>query len=118
VRYIVLAILNTPIVLLALLNIVTRFKMGKVSKRRFRRQIFMWVLILTVLLCSFPLYNYLNNRPMLDSTDLSAFDIVQTTAIIGLMYVLNNMRQKAEETERRLRDLHQELSIKLSSKNE
>lgn len=113
-RYLVLVLLNTPIVLLALLNIVTRYKMRKIAARRFHRQLLLWLVILTVLISSFPLYNYLHGRELLDSTDLSAFDIVETTVIIGMFYILNNMRQKSEETERRLRDLHQELSIKLS----
>lgn len=113
-RYIILVLLNTPIILLAFLNILTRYKMDKMSKQRFRRQLFLWAFILIVLVCSFPFYNRLHNRPLLDSTDLSTFDIVQTTVIIGLVYILNNIRQKTEETERRLRDLHQELSIKLS----
>jgi uncharacterized membrane protein YhaH (DUF805 family) len=113
-RYVILVLLNTPVILLAFLNILTRYKMDKMPKQRFRRQLFLWALILIVLVCSFPFYNKLHNRPLLDSTDLSAFDIIQTTVIIGLVYILNTIRQKLEETERRLRDLHQELSIKLS----
>lgn len=113
-RYIILVLLNTPVILLALLNIITKYKIGKMSQRRFRRQLLLWLLILTVLVSSFPFYNYFMGRPLLDSTDLSAFDIVQTTVLIGLFYTLNNVRQKADETERRLRDLHRELSINLS----
>ena len=113
-RYIVLVLLNLPIILLALLNIVTQYKMKRVLKGRFIKQLALWITILVVLIGSFPLYNSIIGRPALDSTDLSAFDIVQTTVIVFLFSIINNQRRKTEQIERRLRDLHQELSIKLS----
>lgn len=102
--------------MLALLNILTQYKMKKIPKRRYRRQLFLWLLILTVLICSFPFYNYLVGKPPLDSAELSLFDIVQTTAIIILFYETNSLRQKTERNEKTIRDLHQELSINLSTK--
>lgn len=77
----------------------------------------LWLLILIVLVGSFPVYNYLSGRPPLDSHELSLFDIVQTTAIVFLFYIANSQRQKMEWNERILRDLHQELSIRLSKKD-
>jgi|GEM_PF-145933 len=116
-RYIVLVLLNLPVILLALANFITRYKLAKIDKARFRRQIIMWLVILVVLVGSFPTYNILSGRAMLDSHELSLFDIVQTAAIILLFYIVNNQRQKAEQNERYIRDLHQELSITLSSRN-
>ena len=101
--------------MLALVNIITQYKLRRVSPSRFRHQIILWLIVLVVLLGSFPLYNYLVGRPPLDSTELSSFDVIQTTAIVFLFYTLHNQRQKSEQTERRLRDLHQALSIKLST---
>jgi len=68
------------------------------------------------LVCSFPIYNLLSGKPLLDSSELSLFDIVQTTAIILIFYVVNRQRQRIEQNEKIIRDLHQELSIKLSQK--
>jgi len=70
-------------------------------------------------MCSFPFYNHLIGNPLLDSAELSLFDIVQTTAIVMLFYGANSQRQKIDKAEKTIRDLHQELSIKLSvGKNE
>ena len=113
-RYGILVLLNLPVILFALINLVTRHKVGKINKTKFRKQILLWLITLIVLVSSFPVYNLLSGRPLLDSQELSAFDIVQTTAIIALVYIVNNQRQKSEQTERYLRDFHQELSIKLS----
>lgn len=114
-RYLILLLLNIPIISIALLNLVTRYKLKKITKRRFKIQMILWVILLIVLIFSFPLYNYLTGNSILDSSELSLFDIIQTTAIIFLIFVINNMRQKAEWNEKTIRDLHQELSIRLSS---
>ena len=113
-RYLLLIILNSPVILLAITNLFTRYKLGRISKQRFRMQMFLWLVVLIVLIGSFPVYNILSSKPTLASSGLSMFDIIQTTAIILLFYVANTQRQKIEWTERTLRDLHQELSIKLS----
>lgn len=116
-RYIILILLNVPIIMLALVNIVTDYKLKKISVNRFRNQIFLWILILIVVIGSFPVYNILVGRPPLDSSELSLFDIVQTTIIIFLLYAINSQRQRIEQNEQRLKKLHQEISIRLSEKN-
>jgi hypothetical protein len=103
-----------PVILLALINIVTQYKIRRISGRRLRYQLILWVAILVVLIGSFPVYNLLVGRPPLDSAELSSFDITQTTVVIALIYTANSQRQKIEKTDRMLRDLHQELSIKLA----
>lgn len=114
-RYLILALLNVPIILAALINIITQYKLRKVSVTRFRHQLIIWMIIMVVLIGSFPLYNISIGHPPLDSSELSLFDILQTTAIILLFYIANNQRQRIDQNERRLRDLHQELSIRLSN---
>ena len=67
-----------------------------------------------VIIGSFPIYNLLNGKYLLDSSELSLFDIAEITAIIYMIYTINTMRIKSDAQEKRLRDLHQELSIRLS----
>lgn len=115
-RYLLLIALNTPLVLLAFVNMFTQYKMKKISSQRFFRQLFLWAVILLVIVGSFPAYNLSAGRDIFESRDLSTFDIVQTTVIVFLIYILFNQRRKVEASERRLQDLHQELSIKLSER--
>ena len=109
-RYVILILLILPIILLALVNIVTQYKLNKITKRRFRWQLAMWLFILVVLVFSFPTFNYINGNPILYSGSLSLFDIVPE---LKLEF---NEPEKIENIEKTLRDLHQELSIKLSKK--
>ena len=115
-RFVVLVLLNLPIILLALLNVITQLKMRRIGKERFRNQLITWLVILVILVTSFPVYNLLVGRPILDAHSLSTFDMVEITMIILLIYIINHLRQKIERTEHLLRELHRKLSIKLSDK--
>lgn len=115
-RYVILVLLNLPIVFLAYLNIVTSYKLGKTDRSRLRQTLLLWTIILIALIGSFPIYNVLTDKPLLDSGELTLFDIVQTTAIIYLIYIINHQRQKIELSNSRFKELVQELSIKLSEK--
>lgn len=114
-RYLILLFLTAPIIILAFINLLVNFKMRKISRQRFYQQFVVWFIISTILICSYPVYNLMNGRSLLDASSLSAFDIVQTTAIIYLFYVVNDHRRKIERAEKAFRDLHQELSIKIGS---
>ena len=116
-RYALLILLNLPIVILAFLNLITKFKMNKINKRKFYQQITFWSLLYILLISSFPVYNLLNGRLAFESGELTLFDIFQTTAIIYLLYTIINQRQKLDLLETRVRYLHQELSIKLRNKD-
>jgi len=113
-RYILLVALNMPIIILGLFNIITQYKLKRVNKDRLTHQISLWSIILIILIGSFPAYNLLMGKAVFDSSELSLFDIFQTTAIIVIIYIINRQRQKIEQNEKTIRDLHQEVSIKLS----
>jgi len=116
-RYLILVFLNLPIIILAFINIFTQYKMKKITYGRFWQQFIIWQLILIVLLSSFPIYNLIMGAALFDSSKLSGLDIVQTTAIIYLVYIVNDHRRKIERSENIVRELHQELSILLSNKD-
>ena len=113
-RYLILVIINLPIVFLAFLNIITQYKMKRIDKERFIRQTLLWLIISLVLILAFPIYNLANGRAIFSSVELSFFDIAEITSIVFLFYTVNNQIRKLNNTERRLRDLHQEMSITLS----
>lgn len=113
-RYLILVIINLPIVFLAFLNIITQYKMKRIDKERFIRQTLLWLIISLVLILAFPIYNLANGRAIFSSVELSFFDIAEITSIVFLFYTVNNQIRKLNNIERRLRDLHQEMSIILS----
>jgi hypothetical protein len=99
------------------MNIVTNYKMKRINRSRFKHQILLWATILVLLLSSYPAYNLIIGKSLFSSEDLSALDIIQTTVIVVLFYIMNSQRQKIDATEKTLRLLHSTLSIRLSEKD-
>ena len=116
-RYVILMLLNLPFVILAVTGIITRFKMKRITRRRAAIQLLMWCSLLLGLIIAHPIYNWLFANNFTETDSLSLFDVVQITAIIFLLYTLNGVSNRLEQTEKRLNDLHQELSIRLSTRN-
>lgn len=113
-RYLILVLLCLPIAILAFVDILTRYKLKKISKSRFIKQTFSWMIIAILIIGAFPVYNLIMGNSIFFSEGLSFFDIVQNAAIIYMVYSLNAQRRKAEQNEKTIRELHQELSIILS----
>ena len=113
-RYFLLLLFTLPFIIAAIINLVTQYKLNKINKLRFIVWVLIWASILLGLIFVEPIYNWLFTHNLTVSEPLSLFDVVQITAIVILFYIVNRIRQKVEVLERRLRDLHQEISIKLS----
>jgi len=113
-RYLLLLLLNLPFILIAILGAVTRYKLKQLSKKRFTVQIILWLLILTGLALSEFTYNWLFTHNMTQTEPLSLFDVIQITAIVIVFFIANRSRAKIENLEKRVQDLHQEISIRLS----
>lgn len=115
-RYLLLFLLNLPFIFAAILDIVTQFKLRKLSRRRFVFRLSLWLTILAGLALAQPIYVWLFDNKLTDTEPLSLFDVVQITAIVIVFYIANRARTKTEILERQLKFLHQELSINRSTK--
>lgn len=113
-RYLLLLLLNMPFIIFGIVGAVTQYKLGRSSRRRLLGTIGVWAAILVALLVAQPLYEFLYSNELTQTEPLSLFDVMQITAIVVVFYIANRTRNKLESTERRLNDLHQELSIELS----
>ena len=113
-RYIILIILNTPLVFAALINAVVSYKLGHLGKRRFVLKFLFWASVLIGLIFTETIYSYLYNEGLTRTEPLSLFDVLQITGIIYVFYLVNRLYVKVDLLERRTQELHQELSIRLS----
>lgn len=117
-RYLLLFLLNLPFVLAGVLSAITTYKVNRTPKKRFVTQIIIWTLLLIGLITAEPFYNWLFSNNLTQTEPLSLFDVAQITAIIVVFYIANRSRLRIDALEKRVYDLHQELSIKLSSNKE
>lgn len=115
-RYLILVILNLPLVFAAIANAVISFKLNHISKRRLILKVGFWIVVLLALVSTKTIYTYLYNEGLTETEPLSLFDVFQITGIIYVFFLVNRLYVKVDVLERRVQDLHQELSIKLSKK--
>jgi len=115
-RYLLLLLLNLPFIIIAISGLVVKLKLKKISNKRFTVYVCFWLLILVGLVLAKPIYEYLFANNLTETEPLSLFDVVQLTAIVSILFSVARLRSKLELTERRLNDLHQEISIQLSKK--
>jgi len=116
-RYLILVLLNTPLVIAALLSALVDYKMGKYPKKKLIGQIIIWLVIFTGIASTKLIYDFLFSNSLTHTEPLSLFDVMQITGIILVLFIANRSRIKLEALERRVQDLHQELSIRLSKDN-
>jgi hypothetical protein len=97
-----------------MMSALVGYKTKKLSRKKLAAQTLLWLVILLGLILAKPLYEFLFSNKLTDTEPLSLFDVIQITAIIFLMYSAYRARLKVENLNRKLQDLHQELSILLS----
>lgn len=114
-RYLLLLLLNIPFIALSMLSALTRYKLHKSTARRLVAQIIIWLTVFIGLASAESIYIWLFQHNLTQTEPLSLFDVIQITAIVIVFYIANRSHTKVEALEKRVQDLHQELSIKLSN---
>lgn len=113
-RYLILFLVNLPFILMAILGAFTQYKLHRSTRQKMIARISLWLIVAVALALAQPIYDWLFSHNLTQTEPLSLFDVVQITAIVVVFYVANRTRAKVEVLEKRVQDLHQELSIKIS----
>jgi len=116
-RYLILFFLTAPFIFAALLNALINYKLHRISLKKYTAQTISWLLILTGIAVADPIYRFLFSNNLTQTEPLSLFDVIQITGIVAVLFMANRSRTKLDALERRVQDLHQELSIQLSKKD-
>jgi hypothetical protein len=113
-RYVILIILNAPLIIFGIINSVVGYKLGHMTRKRFILGMMFWTILFVGLICVKPIYSFLFSNNLTQTEPLSLFDVMQITGIIFTLLIANRAYGKVDLLERRVNDLHQELSIRLS----
>lgn len=114
-RYFLLLLFNLPFILAGIISAVTQYKLNRSTKKRMFFQVLLWGLLFIGLALAQPIYEGLFARGLTQTESLSLFDVVQITLIIFLLYVVSRMHLQIEVLDDQFKELHQRLSIKLST---
>lgn len=115
-KYTLLFMLNIPFVIFGYIKAIVMHKSGDVRRIGFLFRIVFWSLILIGLVFAKDIYSYLNSNNLTDSAPLSLADVVLTTGVSFLLFLSMRLYSKVDSLEKKLTDLHEKLSIKLSDK--
>ena len=115
-RYLILVLLNLPLIVVAIANTIISYKMNHISVRRLIIKVSFWLIVLLGLIFTDSIYLFLYDQGLTRTEPLSLFDVLQITAIIYIFFLVNRLYVKFDVMEKRMQDLHQETSIKLSQK--
>jgi len=115
-RYLLLFLINLPFIFIAILGAVTQYKLRRSTRQKMIMRLSLWIVVAIGLALAQPIYTWLFSNNLTQSEPLSLFDVVQITSIVIVFYISNQTRTKVEVLEKKVQDLHQELSIKFSAK--
>jgi hypothetical protein len=90
--------------------------MKHISLRRFIFKFTFWIAVLLSLLLAETIYNFLYQEGLTQTEPLSLFDVLQITGVIYVFYLVNRLYVRVDILERKVQDLHQEISIRLVNK--
>ena len=116
-RYFILVLLNLPLIIAGMISAVVAYKMKRTSRRRFILRMVLWTSILIGLVFAEPIYKFLFSNNLTATEPLSLFDVMQITGIIFTFFFASQAYGRVDLLERKVQDLHQELSIRLAAEN-
>ena len=115
-KYTLLVLLNTPFVLYGILKALESYKRHIVSQAGLVIRVGFWLTVLAALVFAQLAYDFLANHNLTNSPPLSLADVVLVTGLNFSLFLCMRLYSKVESLERRVSDLHEKLSIKLSRK--
>lgn len=116
-RFVILALINLPIVIIGITGAIVNFKTRRTSKRRYRVEVFAWVVVGACLVMVEPIYSLLLANNLTASDSMSIFDIVLLTLVLlcGLFIIKAN--EKISLLNSKLSRIHEHIAIKEAKHN-
>jgi len=116
-KYVVLIVLNAPIAIYALLNVVLAYKLKKMRIVPTVLRVLFWGLILLGIFFVKPVSDFLASKGLTNSPPLSIFDVLLVTGVNMCFILIGRAYSRIAELESKFTQLHEKLSIKLSKDN-
>lgn len=115
-KYTLLLLLNVPFVLFGIIRAFVMHHEGLLQRLGLGIRLAFWIIILFGLIFTEEIYNFLFKNNLTDTNPLSLADVVLVTGILFCFSLCLRAYAKADALERRLSDLHEELSVLNSKK--
>jgi hypothetical protein len=115
-KYVLLVLINSPLIILAVLMAVTGYKTGRSTRRRCGVVVTFWLMVGIGMFFVEPAYDSLVRANLTDSPPMSVFDIILLTGIIFLMLLIVQLYERLTTLSRKVSKMHEGIAIIEESK--
>lgn len=116
-KYQLLILLNMPFVIFGLLKTYSLHASGSLSRLAYGIRMVFWLVVGTGILFTQQIYSFLVHRSLTDSLPPTLLDVTELTGLVLCITLCLRLYTKLDVAEKRLSDMHERLSIELSTKN-
>lgn len=112
-KYLLLVLINTPIVLVGIVRAITRYKTkpARISKNKAIYEVIFWLSIGVALSFAQPIYNTLVRYNLTDSSPMSLFDVALLTLFVFALLLIVETNEELTSLKKTVSRLHEKLAI-------
>ncbi|MEI6755711.1 MAG: hypothetical protein WCK80_01690 [bacterium] len=114
-KYILLILLTAPLALYGFFNVILSYKLKKLRPLHASIRLVFWGTLLIGIFSVRPISDFLYAHDLTDTTPLSIFDVLLATGIMISLLLVARTYARIADLETRLTEMHEKLSIILSS---
>jgi hypothetical protein len=110
-RYLLLVIINAPLLLVGIIGALTHYNTKRISKKRCYAEVAFWVVLGIGLCLAQPAYNALIRHNLTNSEPMSLFDMILLTFIIFCLLLIKSSNEHTAELHRKISRMHERIAI-------
>lgn len=111
-KYAILILINLPLLIIGVIGAITSYKTKRISKKRMRAELVVWLVIAVGLIFVEPFYNVLIRANLTDSPSMSIFDMVLLTSLLFCLLLIKNSNEKLNLLNRKISRMHEHLAFR------
>lgn len=112
-KYLLLVLINLPIVLIGVVRAITRYKTkpARISRNKCIIEVVFWLSIGVALSFVEPIYNTLIRHNLTDSPPMSLFDVLVLTLFVFCLLLIVEVSEELTALKKTISRLHEKLAI-------
>ena len=110
-KYVLLVLINSPLILFAILMAVTSYKTGRSTRRRCTVLVVFWLAVGIGMVFVEPVYDLLVRENLTASPPLSVFDIILLSGLVFQLLIMVQLYDKLNTLSRKVSRMHMSMAI-------
>lgn len=112
-KYLLLVLINTPIMLIGIVRAITRYKTkpARISRSKAIAEVLFWLAIGVALSFAQPIYNTLLRHNLTDSSPMSLFDVALLTLFVFSLLLIVETNEELTALKKTVSRIHERLAI-------